>query len=109
MTPRQHTDRIISRIASVHGLTLAQVIEQDKRHSTAGPRHQVWLDVCLELGWTTTQVGRRLNRDHTTIVYGRQRAASVRFGLPEKARWPEIKRAAFLSSGELPGEQRRAA
>ena len=101
MTPRQYTDRIISRIAATHGLTLAEVVQQDKRHKTVNIRHQVWLDVCLELGWTTTQVARRLNRDHSTIIYGRQKAAQARYGLPPKASWAEIEAAALnVHTGE---------
>lgn len=95
MTPRQYTDRIISRIAETHGLTLEEVTQQDKRHKTVRPRHEVWLDVCLELGWSTTQVARRLNRDHSTIIYGRQRAAAARYGLRPKASWAEIEAAAL--------------
>jgi hypothetical protein len=96
MTPRDHADRI----AESHGLTLEQVIEQDKRAITATVRHQVWLDVCLELDWSTSQVARRLKRDHSTIIYGRQRAASARFGLPSKAHWPEIQEAARFTTAQ---------
>ena len=94
MTPRQYTDRIISRIANTHGLTLEEVTQHSKQRATVRNRHQVWLDVCLELDWTTSQIARRRNRDHSTIIYGRQKAASVRYGLPEKASWAEIEAAA---------------
>lgn len=94
MTPRQYIDRIISRIANTHGLTLEEVTQHSKHHKTVGARHQVWLDVCLELDWTTSQIARRLNRDHSTIIYGRQKAAEARFGLPPKASWAEIESAA---------------
>jgi chromosomal replication initiation ATPase DnaA len=98
MTPRAYADAIIIRIAAAHGLTLRQVIQHDKSHAVAIPRQHVWLDVSLELGWTTTQIGRRLNRDHSTIIYGRQKAASERYDRPPKSSWPVIQQAA---SGQL--------
>ena len=100
MTPRTYADRIITRIAAQHGLTLEQVIGYDKHQAVAVPRQQVWLDVSLELGWTTTQLGRRLNRDHSTIIYGRQKAAAERYGLPPKASWESIQRAATQTQQE---------
>lgn len=94
MTPRTYIDRILTRIATQHGLTLEQVIRADKSKAIAKPRQHVWLDTCLELGWTTSQAGRRLKRDYSTIIYGRQKAASERYGLPPKASWGEIQSAA---------------
>lgn len=95
MTPRTRTDPILAEIAARLGLTLAELIHPDKRHATAPARQQVWLDVRLELNWSTSQIGRRLNRDHSTIIYGCQIAASQRYGLPPKSHWPAIQRAAL--------------
>lgn len=98
MTPRNQTDAILSAIAQRHGMTLAKLVEQDKAWAWTQLRHQVWLEASLELpDWSTTQLGKRLNRDHSTIVYGRQKAASIRYDLPPKSKWPVIQAAALAA------------
>lgn len=100
MTPRQLTDKRLEAICARYGLTLEQLRSPDKRHATMQARYDAWLDISLELDWSTSQMGRRLNRDHSTIIYGRQRAAQRRFGLPPKAHMALIREAALMHRRE---------
>lgn len=96
MTPRQLIDRRLDAICARHGITLAELRSPDKRRALMQARHDAWLDISLELDWSTSQMGRRLNRDHSTIIYGRQRAAERRYGLPPKAHFDLIRQAAVM-------------
>lgn len=68
MTPREKNHALIATIAESFGYTLADVI---------GPRRQKKLVavrlVCIQMlrtqGFSTTEIGRIMNRDHSTICH----------------------------------------
>jgi chromosomal replication initiation ATPase DnaA len=98
MTPRQLIDRRLEAICARHGLTISELIQQDKRPHLVQARQDAWLDISLELDWSVTRMGRRLNRHYSTIVYGRQKAAERRFGLAPNSYIAAIRQAAVVAS-----------
>ena len=59
------------------GLTVAQASGPSKSRETSYRRMYVYHLLYLR-GWSTTQIGAVLNRDHTTVVYGLRRFQMIR-------------------------------
>lgn len=74
MTPRERNLTIIDHVASEYG---------HDRNDVLGPRKfKVLIEIrshCIKLfreqGYSTTEIGRIMNRDHTTIVHALQKMA----------------------------------
>lgn len=61
---------IVRRIAKYHGVTYeAIVISNSKMHKVAHARQAAMYWVHRVTGWSMTQVGRRFDRDHTTVLH----------------------------------------
>jgi chromosomal replication initiator protein len=68
MTPREKNLKDIEHLAEGYGYTVADILGQ-KRH-----RHLVFVrNLCVFMlrnkGYSTTEIGRIMNRDHSTIVH----------------------------------------
>lgn len=68
MTPRQKNLKAIDTIAQQYGYTVEDILGQ-KRH-----RHLVFVrNLCVfmlrDKGYSTTEIGRIMHRDHSTIVH----------------------------------------
>ena len=68
MTPREKNLKDIAHLAEGYGYTVADILGQ-KRY-----RHLVFVRrLCIlmlrEKGYSTTEIGRIMNRDHSTIVH----------------------------------------
>ena len=96
-TPRQQADQAIAETAARYGLSTDRVLVPCKKQRDVPSRHAVWLDLFCEQGWSTVTMGRRLRRNHATIIYGVRRAAHVRWGLPVTLSMADI-RNAYLAS-----------
>lgn len=71
MSPRAAT--YIAEAARLHGVPVSDVLSRSR-----GPAYQARLRVMHALdreGWTCTQIGQALHRDHTTVLYGLGRLA----------------------------------
>lgn len=64
MTPLLHS--IVVSAAADAGCTLEQMLGPQREHVPA--RYQA-MRRAYEAGYSTTQIGRALNRDHTTVLY----------------------------------------
>lgn len=96
-TSKEQADKAIAETAARYGLSTDRVLVPCKKHKDVPGRHSVWLDLLCEQGWSTVQMGRRLRRNHATIIYGVRRAAHARWGLSVKASMKEIV-ATYLST-----------
>lgn len=68
MTPREKNLRDIGDIAQGYGYTVADILGPKRR------RHLVFVrNLCIfmlrDKGYSTTEIGRIVRRDHSTIVY----------------------------------------
>lgn len=68
MTPREKNLKDIEHLAEGYGYTVADILSP-KRH-----RHLVFVrNLCVFMlrnkGYSTTEIGRIMNRDHSTIVH----------------------------------------
>ena len=68
MTPREKNHAMIDTIARDNGFTLADIIGPRKHKKLSAVRHLCVL-MLHEKGHSTTEIGRIINRCHTTISY----------------------------------------
>lgn len=68
MTPREKNHAMIDTIARDNGFTLADIIGPRKHKKLSAVRHLCVL-MLREKGYSTTEIGRIMNRDHSTIVH----------------------------------------
>lgn len=68
MTPRQATLEEIDRIAFWHGVGVRDVIGRDQRRSPTAARRDC-AHYFRAKGKSFSEIGRILERDHTSIVY----------------------------------------
>lgn len=73
MTPRQANMRQIEAIAKAHCFTLEDILGPRKFRLLVAVRRKC-IVVLREKGHTTTEIGRIMNRDHTTIVHALQKS-----------------------------------
>jgi chromosomal replication initiator protein len=74
MTPRERHLRIIDHIASDYGYDRHEVIGKRRFKVLVEIRHEC-IKFFREQGFSTTEIGRILNRDHSTIVHALQKMA----------------------------------
>ena len=73
MTPRQVNMLQIEAIAKAHCFTLEDILGPRKFKPLVAVRRKC-IVVLREKGHTTTEIGRIMNRDHTTIVHALQKS-----------------------------------
>ena len=56
-------------VAGEHGVSTEDILGQRRHKRIIAARHEVIRRAYLETGLSTTQIGRLLNRDHTTVLY----------------------------------------
>ncbi len=77
--------RLVAIAARCEGVSPAALLSQSREHSLARVRFAVY-DAARGLGYSYAQIARQLNRrDHTTVMYGIQRAKELRAGNPDFA------------------------
>ena len=76
MTPREKNLAEIDAIAELYGYTLEDILGKSKLKELVAVRRKcvVWL---REKGYSTTEIGRIMNRDHSTIVHSLQKVAAA--------------------------------
>lgn len=73
MTPRQVNMLQIEAIAKAHCFTLEDILGPRKFRPLVAVRRKC-IVVLRQKGHTTTEIGRIMNRDHTTIVHALQKS-----------------------------------
>lgn len=73
MTPREKNLAEIDAIAELYGYTLEDILGKSKLKALVAVRRKciIWL---RGKGYSTTEIGRIMNRDHTTIVHSLQKS-----------------------------------
>ena len=76
MTPREKNLAEIDAIAELYGYTLEDILGKSKLKALVAVRRKcvVWL---RGKGYSTTEIGRIMNRDHSTIVHSLQKVAAA--------------------------------
>jgi chromosomal replication initiator protein len=76
MTPREKNLAEIDAIAELYGYTLEDILGKSKLKALVEVRRKciVWL---RGKGYSTTEIGRIMNRDHSTIVHALQKVAAA--------------------------------
>jgi len=76
MTPREKNLAEIDAIAELHGYTLEDILGRSKLKPLVEVRWKcvVWM---RGKGYSTTEIGRIMNRDHSTIVHSLQKMAAI--------------------------------
>ncbi len=65
--------KIIMAVADEYGVPAYQISGPSRAAVYAVPRQEV-MRRALDAGYSSTRIGRALNRDHTTVIYGAARA-----------------------------------
>lgn len=68
MTPRQANLLQIEAIAKVYGYTVDDILGKSKLKALVAVRRQC-VNMLREKGYSTTEIGRIMNRDHSTICH----------------------------------------
>jgi chromosomal replication initiation ATPase DnaA len=76
MTPREKNLAEIDAIAELYGYTAEDVLGKSKLKALVAVRRKciVWL---RGKGYSTTEIGRIMHRDHSTIVHSLQKVAAA--------------------------------
>lgn len=69
--PRRKMADIALAVAAGHGIKLDDLRNSSRARPITAARQEAMLQM-VEAGFTTTQIGRFLRRDHTTVVHGAQ-------------------------------------
>ena len=64
---------IIDRVATLHDVDTADITGPSRSPEHCEARRCVMRELKAK-GWSTPRIGRLLNRDHSTVVYGLRRA-----------------------------------
>lgn len=75
--PRRTMAGIAQSLAAERGFTLDLLRNADRTKAISHARQEAMLRM-VEAGFTTTQIGRFLRRDHSTVVHGAQVARTRR-------------------------------
>jgi chromosomal replication initiation ATPase DnaA len=68
MTPRQSNMMEMEAIAKVYGYTAEEVVGKNRQKKLVEVRRKCVV-MLREKGYSTTEIGRIMNRDHSTIVH----------------------------------------
>lgn len=71
MTPKQANIIDMDTIASKHGYTVDDILGKSRMKSLVAVRRQCVV-MLRNRGYSTTEIGRIMNRDHSTIVHALQ-------------------------------------
>lgn len=84
-SPAAKYRHIISELAAAHGVEFAEVMG-DCRTKLLVEARQACFAMLMGLGLSSAHVGRMMNRDHSTVLYGvkqhRMRQSRLKKGLP---------------------------
>lgn len=72
LTPRQRNLNDIAEIAEAHRLTLEDILGKSRHKYLVSVRRKCVV-MLREKGYSTTEIGRIMQRDHSTIVHALQR------------------------------------
>lgn len=78
LSPRERTNQMRAKILEAHGVTLDEFLSSRQTKGAAGARFELCVRLS-RLGWTTTQIGRYLGRDHSTVVNALQRVSAPKW------------------------------
>jgi chromosomal replication initiator protein len=56
-------------VAGKHGLSVKEVTGKSRRRNVVFARHEAAWRLSKETAHSTTEIGRRLNQDHTSVMY----------------------------------------
>lgn len=73
--PEREVDAIIRRVAEAHEITPAQLLCESHEPRFAWPRQQAMWEALQTGKYSTTQLGKRFKRHHTTVIHGARRHA----------------------------------
>jgi chromosomal replication initiation ATPase DnaA len=76
MTPRERNLAEMDAIAELYGYTLADILGRSKPKPLVEVRRKCVVRL-REKGYSTTEIGRIMNRDHSTIVHSLQKMAAA--------------------------------
>jgi len=60
---------IISDVADIYGITVENILSRRRLRRYADARAVICYVLCFTQGYSTTEVGKVLNRNHSSIVY----------------------------------------
>lgn len=60
---------IISDVADIYGITVENILSRRRLRRYADARAVICYLLCFTQGYSTTEVGKVLNRNHSSIVY----------------------------------------
>lgn len=84
-TPRQRFNRIISRVAEKHQISVADLLGPSPARRFSHPRQEAMAEVKETFAYSLPRIGRLFGgRDHTTVLFGiRAHQARVRSQIDE--------------------------
>jgi chromosomal replication initiation ATPase DnaA len=68
MTPREKNLKDIEHLAEGYGYTVADILGPKRRRHLVSVRNRC-VFMLRDKGYSTTEIGRIMNRDHSTIVH----------------------------------------
>lgn len=63
-------ERIVSEVSASTGVPVRDITSDRRNLHIVAARHEVFWRLHAETDWSVAEIGRRLGRDHTTILHG---------------------------------------
>ena len=83
----------ITRACEFAGVPLEVIMNPCKRPAQVRLRWAFWYHLVIVEGWSLPRAARRVNFDHTTVLYGLRRYAADEFGTDVKFTLAQIREA----------------
>ena len=74
IAPRPRFIALTDEVAEAYGVTRDQILSARRIGLWSEARQMLFLLAQERFGWSTTQIGRMIGRDHSTVVHGIQQA-----------------------------------
>lgn len=68
-TPRARWEVMLAEVAEKHGVTSGDILGRERIRKIVAARHEICRRLHAELGIGYKEIGRRLGRDHTSVMY----------------------------------------
>lgn len=80
MTPRQRTMKDVEAVARIYRIDMVELMGHSRRNTAVKARQAVMWMLRYSKAWSFPAIGRFMNRDHSTVVFGIGRH-EIRMGL----------------------------
>lgn len=69
---------IVSETAAKHGVTVLQILSNSRQAKIVAARFETYARIYTETTMSPSDIGRKMNRDHSTVLYGLEKLGALK-------------------------------